>query len=40
MMPKFGAFSSIPAKDAQGKDVGISQLRALAIFLDASKGPK
>jgi len=40
VMPKFGAFSSIAAKDAQGKDLGISQLRALAIFLDASKGPK
>ena len=40
VMPKFGAFASIPAKDAQGKDLGISQLRALAIFLDASKGPK
>jgi menaquinol-cytochrome c reductase cytochrome b/c subunit len=40
VMPKFASFSSIPAKDAQGKDLGISQLRALAIFLDASKGPK
>jgi menaquinol-cytochrome c reductase cytochrome b/c subunit len=40
VMPKFGAFASIPAKDAQGKDLGISQLRALAVFLDASKGPK
>src|SRR5438094_3845926 len=40
VMPKFGAFADIPAKDAQGKDLGISQLRALAIFLDASKGPK
>ena len=40
VMPKFGAFASIPAKDAQGKDLGISQLRVLAIFLDASKGPK
>ena len=40
VMPQFGAFASIRAKDAQGKDLGISQLRALAIFLDASKGPK
>jgi menaquinol-cytochrome c reductase cytochrome b/c subunit len=40
VMPKFGAFKDIPAKDANGKDLGISQLRALAIFLDASKGPK
>ena len=30
VMPKFASFASIPAKDAQGKDLGISQLRALA----------
>jgi menaquinol-cytochrome c reductase cytochrome b/c subunit len=40
VMPKFASFSSVPAKDASGKDLGISQLRALANFLDASKGPK
>ena len=40
VMPKFGAFSSIPAKDANGKDLGISELQAIATFLDASKGPK
>jgi quinol---cytochrome c reductase cytochrome c subunit, bacillus type len=40
IMPKFGAFSNIPAKDANGKDLGISQLAAIATFLNASKGPK
>jgi menaquinol-cytochrome c reductase cytochrome b/c subunit len=40
VMPKFGAFANIPAKDANGKDLGISQLTAIATFLDASKGPK
>jgi hypothetical protein len=39
-MPKFGAFKDIPAKDDKGNDLGISQLQALATFLDASKGPK
>ena len=39
-MPKFGAFKDIPAKDANGKDLGTSELQALAVFLDASKGPK
>src|SRR6266571_2799538 len=37
VMPKFASFASIPAKDAQGKDLGISQLRALATFLDVSR---
>jgi len=40
VMPKFGAFKDIPAKDANGKDLGTSELQALAVFLDASKGPK
>jgi mono/diheme cytochrome c family protein len=35
VMPKFAAFANVKAPG-----VGISQLRAVAIFLDASKGPK
>src|SRR6266508_3236746 len=35
VMPKFGSLA-----DLKAEGTGISQLRALAVFLDASKGPK